>query len=87
MLKILEKTTLEDLLKLPGVARKTANVTMGECFGKAEGIAVDTHVKRLSGRIGLSKEKTPEAIERDLMKIIPRKNWIEMSCTVLGLLA
>lgn len=70
---------MEDLLKLPGVARKTANVTMGECFGKAEGIAVDTHVKRLAGRIGLSKEKTPELIEKDLMKIIPCKKWIDIS--------
>ena len=71
--------TMEDLLKLPGVARKTANVTLGECFGRAEGIAVDTHVKRLAGRIGLSKEKTPEAIEKDLMKIIPQKKWIDIS--------
>ena len=72
-------TTMEDLLRLPGVARKTANVTLGECFGKAEGIAVDTHVKRLAGRIGLSKEKTPEAIEKDLMKIIPKNKWIDIS--------
>lgn len=71
--------TMEDLLKLPGVARKTANVTIGECFGRAEGIAVDTHVKRLAGRIGLSKEKTPEAIEKDLMKIIPQNKWIDIS--------
>ena len=71
--------TMEDLLKLPGVARKTANVTLGECFGRAEGIAVDTHVKRLAGRIGLSKEKTPEAIEKDLMKIIPQNKWIDIS--------
>ena len=70
---------MEDLLKLPGVARKTANVTLGECFRKAEGIAVDTHVKRLVGRIGLSKEKTPEAIEKDLMKIIPQNKWIDIS--------
>ncbi len=71
--------TMENLLKLPGVARKTANVTLGECFKIAEGIAVDTHVKRLAGRLGLSKEKTPEAIEKDLMKIIPQNKWIDIS--------
>lgn len=69
---------MEDLITLPGVARKTANVVLGNSFGKAEGVVVDTHVLRLSQRIGLSKNKTPEKIEQDLMKIIPRKYWIDI---------
>jgi endonuclease-3 len=68
--------TMEELVELPGVARKTANVVLSQAFGKAEGIVVDTHVKRLSLRTGLSKNKTPEKIERDLMKIVPRAKWI-----------
>jgi endonuclease III len=68
--------TMEDLIKLPGVARKTANVLLSQAFGKTEGIVVDTHVKRLSERLGLSKQKTPEKIEIDLMKNIPREKWI-----------
>ncbi len=71
--------TLEDLDSLPGVARKTANVVLGNAFGKAEGIAVDTHVMRLTQRLGLTKEKTPEKIEQDLMKIIPRQDWIDFT--------
>jgi len=68
--------TMEELVELPGVARKTANVVLSQAFGKAEGIVVDTHVKRLSLRTGLSKNKTPEKIERDLMKIVPHAKWI-----------
>jgi len=64
------------LLELPGVARKTANVVLGTAFGRAEGVVVDTHVMRLSGRLGLSKEKTPEKIEKDLMQRIPQRDWI-----------
>lgn len=71
--------SLEQLLTLTGVARKTANVVMGEIFGVAEGVVVDTHVKRLSQRLGLSAEKTPEKIERDLMALLPREFWIEIS--------
>ena len=71
--------TMEELDALPGVARKTANVILGNAFHKAEGIAVDTHVVRLSQRLGLTKEKTPEKIEQDLMKIIPRSKWIDFS--------
>lgn len=70
---------MEDLLTLPGVARKTANVVLGNSFGKAEGVVVDTHVFRLSHRIGLSLEKTAEKVERDLMKIVPRKDWISFA--------
>ena len=70
---------MEDLLTLPGVARKTANIILSSAFKKAEGIAVDTHVKRLSQRLGLSKEKDPDRIERDLMRIVPREDWIEFN--------
>ena len=71
--------TMEDLLLLPGVARKTANVVLGVAYGKAEGIVVDTHVIRLSRRLGLTESDKPEVIERDLMKIIPRNRWIAFS--------
>ena len=63
--------TMEELLTLPGVGRKTANVVMLEAFNKPQGIAVDTHAKRLSNRIGFSKEQTPEKIEQDLLKLFP----------------
>ncbi len=63
--------TMEDLLTLPGVGRKTANVVMLEAFSKPQGIAVDTHAKRLSNRIGFSSEETPEKIEQDLLKLFP----------------
>ena len=71
--------TMEELLELPGVARKTANVVLGVAFGKAEGIVVDTHVFRVSRRLGLTKADTPERIESDLMKIIPKNRWISFS--------
>lgn len=66
--------TLEELLRLPGVARKTANVVAAE-LGHAQGIVVDTHVRRLSQRLGLTKEEDPVKIERDLVKIVPREDW------------
>jgi len=68
--------TMEELVYLPGVARKTANVVLGSWFGKAEGIVVDTHVDRLARRLALTKEKVPHKIEGDLMKLVPRKDWI-----------
>ena len=68
--------TMEELLELPGVARKTANVVLGVAFAKAEGVVVDTHVQRLSRRLDLSKETRPEKIEEDLMRIVPREKWI-----------
>ncbi|MFN4226612.1 MAG: endonuclease III [Candidatus Ratteibacteria bacterium] len=68
---------LEDLTKLPGVARKTANVVLSQAFKKAEGIVVDTHVKRVSYRLGLTKNTDPEKIEKDLMKILPKAEWID----------
>ena len=69
--------TLEELLVLPGVARKTANVVLGNAFGIAAGVVVDTHVARLSQRLGLSPHSQPEKIERDLMELVPRKDWID----------
>ena len=71
--------SMEELLKLPGVARKTANVVLGVAYGKAEGVVVDTHVSRLSHRLKLSRHKDAGKIEKDLMEIIPRKNWIEFA--------
>lgn len=71
--------TLEELIKLPGVARKTANVVLGVGFGIAVGIVVDTHVARLSSRLGLTQETDPVKIERDLMRIIPQDRWIDFS--------
>jgi len=67
--------TMDELITLPGVARKTANIVLCSGFGKIEGIAVDTHVKRLSGRLRLSKHDNPVKIEADLMKVVPRKDW------------
>ncbi len=67
--------TMSELVTLPGVARKTANVVLSEAFGISEGIVVDTHVKRLSGRLELSSQKTPEKIEQDLMKLLPLDKW------------
>ena len=67
--------TMEDLIALSGVARKTANVVLGNAFGKNEGIAVDRHVARLAGRLGLSAHDKPERIEQDLMAMVPRPTW------------
>lgn len=67
--------TMEKLVTLRGVGRKTANVVLGDAFGKAEGIAVDTHVTRLSGRLGLTKHAEPEKIERDLMELAKPAQW------------
>ncbi len=67
--------SMDHLLELPGVARKTANVVLGTGFGIAEGVVVDTHVARLSQRLGLTRNRAPEAIERDLMAIVPRPRW------------
>lgn len=68
-------STMDEILELPGVARKTANIVLGNAYGVIEGIAVDTHVKRLSRRLGLSKNENPDKIERDLMEIIPSSEW------------
>lgn len=74
---------MDNLLKLPGVARKTANVVLGNAFGEAEGIVVDTHVVRVSQRLGLTKNKDPEKIEDNLMKIIKKSDWIWFSHAVI----
>ena len=71
--------TMEEILKLPGVARKTGNVVLGSWYGIAVGVVVDTHVLRLSRRLELTKNTTPEKIEQDLMKIIPQDHWIQFS--------
>ena len=71
--------TMDELVTLPGVARKTANVVLGNAFNIADGIAVDTHVKRLSNRLALSSESTSEKIERDLMELAPRDEWTDVS--------
>ena len=70
--------TLEELLKLPGVGRKTANIVLSRCFGKYA-IAVDTHVHRIANRLGWVHTKTPEETERELMKILPKKYWREIN--------
>ena len=71
--------TMDEILRLPGVARKTANVVLGSFYGIAVGVVVDTHVMRLSRRLELTKETKPEKIERDLMKTIPQDRWINFS--------
>ncbi|MGI8481345.1 MAG: endonuclease III domain-containing protein, partial [Chthoniobacterales bacterium] len=71
--------TMGALRELPGVGRKTANVVLGNAFGKDEGIVVDTHVTRLSQRLRLTRQSDPEKIERDLMKIVPRQHWTNWS--------
>ncbi|HEV3243538.1 MAG TPA: endonuclease III [Chthoniobacterales bacterium] len=67
--------SMEGLRELPGVGRKTANVVLGNAFGKNEGVVVDTHVIRLSQRLGVTRQKDPEKIEQDLMKLVPQKYW------------
>jgi endonuclease-3 len=67
--------SIDELAALPGVGRKTANVVLSNCFNINEGVVVDTHVKRISTLLGLTKEETPEKIENDLMKLFPKKDW------------
>ena len=71
--------TMEDILTLPGVARKTANVVLGTAYGIASGVVVDTHVIRLSRRLDLTKHEDPKKIEEDLMRVIPKEKWIQFS--------
>jgi endonuclease-3 len=71
--------SMEELLELPGVARKTANVVLGNAYQIASGVVVDTHVARLSARLGLTNEKAPEKIERDLVGLLPESDWIQFS--------
>ncbi len=74
---------MEELLTLSGVAHKTANIVLGNAFGIVEGIAVDTHVKRLSRRFGLTKEQNPEKIEKDLMRLLPKKEWLKFNLRMI----
>jgi endonuclease-3 len=75
--------TMEELLTLPGVARKTANIVLGNVYGKVEGIAVDTHVRRVSQRLGFTSDKDPDKIERDLMRIVPREKWFTFTYVLI----
>lgn len=68
---------------LPGVARKTANVVLGQAFGKAEGVVVDTHVRRLANKLGLTSSQDPTKIEEDLMQIVPQNDWIFFSSALI----
>ena len=76
--------TMQALTTLPGVGRKTANIVLSSAFKKAVGIAVDTHVKRLSNRLGLSSEKNPDKIEKDLMKIVSHRDWLDFNYLLVG---
>jgi len=76
-------STMAELITLPGVARKTANIVLGNSFGVVEGIAVDTHVRRLAERLGFSTEKDPEKIEQDLMRLIPRERWFDFTYALI----
>ena len=71
--------TMEELLELPGVARKTANIVLYNAYGTIVGIAVDTHVRRLSERLGLTQQKDQDKIEKDLMQITPKEKWMELT--------
>jgi endonuclease III len=75
--------TLDELITVPGAARKTANVVLGVSFGKAEGVVVDTHVFRISHRLDLAKGDTPQKVELELMKVLPRDHWIQFSHQVI----
>lgn len=71
--------TMEEMLTLPGVARKTANVVLGNAYGIVEGIAVDTHVKRIAKKLGLTEHTAPEKIEQDLMRLFPQTDWFHLT--------
>jgi endonuclease-3 len=75
--------TLAELITIPGAARKTANVVLGVCFGKAEGVVVDTHVFRIARRLELAKGETPEKVEQELMQVLPRERWIGFSHQII----
>ena len=75
--------TMEELTALPGVARKTANIVLGNAFGKVEGIAVDTHVRRLAIKLRLTDNKDPNKIERDLMRLLPEEEWLDFTYRII----
>ncbi len=76
-------STLAELITVPGAARKTANVVLGVCFGKAEGVVVDTHVFRIARRLELAKGETPQEVERELMRVLPQDRWIAFSHQII----
>jgi endonuclease III len=75
--------TMEELITLPGVARKTANIVLGNSFGTVVGIAVDTHVRRVSQRLGFSEHEDPDKIEQDLMRLIPKRQWFPFTYVLI----
>ena len=75
--------TLDELITIPGAARKTASVVLGVCFGKTEGVVVDTHVFRISKRLGLAKGDSAQAVEQELMKVLPKDRWISYSHQII----
>jgi len=75
--------TMEEILTLPGVARKTANIVLGNAYDVVEGVAVDTHVRRLANRLGFSDQKDPDKIERDLMRAIPKERWFDFTYVLI----
>ena len=75
--------TLAELITVPGAARKTANVVLGVCFGKAEGVVVDTHVLRIARRLGLARGVTPQKVEQELMQVLPQDRWIRFSHQII----
>lgn len=75
--------TMNEMIELPGVGRKTANIVLGAVYGLTTGIAVDTHVKRLSKLFGLTRESNPDKIERDLMELLPKKEWGEFTLRII----
>jgi endonuclease-3 len=77
--------TMEKMMELPGVARKTANIVLQNAYGIVEGVAVDTHVRRVSRRLGLTENEDPNKIERDLMEIIPRNEWMRITDLLISL--
>src|SRR3989344_4831583 len=76
--------TMEEMIKLPGVARKTANIVLGNAYGIVEGIAVDTHVRQFANYCGLSKHSDPNTIEQDLMKLFPKKDWFKLTYMIIN---
>lgn len=77
--------TMEELVQMPGVARKTANIVLQNAYGVVEGIAVDTHVRRISSRLGLTDNEDPDKIEQDLMRIVPKKDWMKITDLLITL--
>ena len=75
--------SMEELIELPGIGRKTANVVLGTALGIASGVVVDTHVGRISRRLGLTEQKNPEKVEQDLIELIPKKEWIALSHRII----